>query len=384
MLRNWQFPSSRFLTALVAFVSLFLALGERAQAQTLRIMPLGDSITESQTGFASYRYWLWQDLASFGYCVNFVGGQTGVSGTPLFPDFDQAHEGHTGFRADQVLNNISGWTAAVNPDIVLMHLGTNDIWQGHSAASTVSELDQIIDEMRAIRPRVVVLVAQVIPMLPADIMPFNALLPGFVASKTTSASPVVLVDQFTGFDVNADTWDGVHPDQSGEIKMAAKWYEALEPFLLANNCFGTRYCFGGAGICPCGNDYSSAGCQNSAGVGALLSAAAGSTDAAADDLVLAITDMPPNKFGLVFMGGNQINTPFGDGRRCVGGVVKRFGVKQADATGTMIYGPGLANLAPVIVPASTWNYQAWYRDPMGGPCAGGFNLSNGLQVPFQP
>jgi len=385
MFPSRQFFSSRIAAAVAFATSLFtlVATSGSAQAQTIRIMPLGDSITESQTGFASYRYWLWNDLADFGYCVDFVGGETGVNGTPLFPDFDQDHEGHSGFRADQVLNQINAWATAANPDVVMIHLGTNDLWQGQSAASTLDEIDQIIDELRAVKPRVVVLLAQLIPMAPANVIPFNISVPGFVASKTSAASPVLLVDQYTGFDHNTDTWDGVHPNQAGELKIAANWYAALEPLLLENNCFGTRYCFGTAGICPCGNGEGDAGCTHSAGKGALISAAAGTQDAVADDLVLSITDMPPNKFGIVFMGSMQINSPFGDGRRCVGGVAKRFSVKQADAGGRMTYGPGLGNLTASIAPATTWNFQAWYRDPMG-PCGGGFNLSNGVQIPFLP
>ena len=34
-----------------------------------------------------------------------------------------------------------------------------------------------------------------------------------------------------------------------------------------------------------------------------------------------------------------------------------------------------------ITPDSTWNFQLWYRDPMG-PGGTGFNLSDGLSVTF--
>ena len=36
-----------------------------------------------------------------------------------------------------------------------------------------------------------------------------------------------------------------------------------------------------------------------------------------------------------------------------------------------------------INPGSTWNFQFWFRDPMG-PGGNGFNLSDGLQVDFCP
>jgi len=105
-------PARRLLAASLASFGLALALPARAHAQTVRVMPLGDSITESQTGFASYRYWLWHQLQDFGFCVDFVGSQSGVNGTPKFPDFDQDHEGHTGWRTDQVLAQVGGWATS--------------------------------------------------------------------------------------------------------------------------------------------------------------------------------------------------------------------------------------------------------------------------------
>lgn len=36
-----------------------------------------------------------------------------------------------------------------------------------------------------------------------------------------------MVDQWTGFDTTVDTFDGVHPNDSGYRKMADRWYPAL-------------------------------------------------------------------------------------------------------------------------------------------------------------
>ena len=45
--------------------------------------------------------------------------------------------------------------------------------------------------------------------------------------------------------------------------------------------------------------------------------------------------------------------------------------------------PPVGSGAGQITPASTWNFQFWFRDPMG-PGGSGFNLSNGLGVTFCP
>ncbi|MHB1135091.1 MAG: SGNH/GDSL hydrolase family protein [Chloroflexota bacterium] len=207
----------------------------------VRVMPIGDSITEGEDGHASYRYWLWHGLRGAHYSgIDFVGSQFGPrTGQALYQDFDQDHEGHGGYRVDQILAGIQDWASAYQPHIALIHLGTNDLRQEQTVESTISELGRLIDALRAVNPSVVVLLAQIIPRFGpygADIEPLNAQIPTLAAQKTTAQSPVVVVDQWTGFDENidppvGDTYDGVHPDESGEKKLAAKWQAALLPYL---------------------------------------------------------------------------------------------------------------------------------------------------------
>jgi hypothetical protein len=216
----------------------------------LKIMPLGNSITTGTGDWASYRYWLYKSLVAAGYNVDFVGSVHGQYGSPPEPppaccqDFDWDEEGHSGWRADQLLNGappdypanykLSTWVSSALPDIVLLHTGTNDLLQGQSAASTRDDIGAMIDTIRQYRPNAIILVAQIIPAnngegdLVPSIPQMNALLPALVAAKQQANSPLVLVDQYTGFDVDADTHDGVHPNESGEKKMAAKWMAALQ------------------------------------------------------------------------------------------------------------------------------------------------------------
>ena len=135
-------------------------------AQT-RIMPLGDSITSSEAGHASYRYWLWHQLMKSGYSVDFVGTESGVyAGSPLYPDFDQDHEGHWGWRADEVAARVFEWVSETRPEIVLMHLGHNDLFWNQGIRETREELRTIIEELRRTNPAVLVLLAQIIPGSP--------------------------------------------------------------------------------------------------------------------------------------------------------------------------------------------------------------------------
>ncbi|MGV6817325.1 MAG: PKD domain-containing protein [Thiotrichales bacterium] len=204
----------------------------------LRILPLGNSITQSDQAHQSYRYPLWTKLIDAGLDFDFIGTQnTNFGGTPNWPDhaglsFDPDHEGHWGWRADEVLSNLDNWLAgyAGAPDLVLLHLGTNDLSDGESVESTLADLEQIIASLRSANASVRVLIAKLIPTTRAfntEIDTFNSSLDAFVASQTSIASPVVVVDQNEGYFADSDNFDGVHPNESGKEKMAQKWFDAL-------------------------------------------------------------------------------------------------------------------------------------------------------------
>ena len=229
----------RWLAALLTvFGLMILSLswqGQRtafAQTTPVRIMPLGDSITQADSQRDSYRRALWQLLQAGAYNVDFVGSLTEhFGGPPPNADFDQNHEGHWGWRTDQILNSLPNWAAVHQPDVVLVHLGSNDLFQGQSVASTITELGQIIDVLRAARPNVIVLLAQIIPNGSVSVVNLNNQIATLAGQKTTAQSPVIVVDQFTGFNVAADTYDSTHPNASGEQKMANRWYAALQSVL---------------------------------------------------------------------------------------------------------------------------------------------------------
>ncbi len=60
---------------------------------------------------------------------------------------------------------------------------------------------------------------------------FNNAIPAWAAGKTTAQSPISVVNQWTGFDDATDTYDGVHPNDAGNQKMANRWYPALAPLI---------------------------------------------------------------------------------------------------------------------------------------------------------
>jgi hypothetical protein len=160
-------------------------------------------------------------------------------GNPDWPQvrglsFDQDHEGHWGWRVDAVLANIRNWMLTYPvPTVVLIHLGTNDCAQAQSVSSTVVELSQLVAAVRERAPRTTILLAKLIPAaltlsITSCITALNERIGVLAQQLSTSASAVHLVDQHTGFDASIDTWDRVHPNDQGAVKMANKWFEALE------------------------------------------------------------------------------------------------------------------------------------------------------------
>ncbi|WP_428940374.1 carbohydrate-binding protein [Fontivita pretiosa] len=199
-----------------------------------RILAVGDSITQGSSASPTYRYYLWQRLRAAGRAIDFVGSElTGYSGEYPNLDFDQEHEGHAGWRADQIAGSVGAWVRDSGAEVVLLHVGTNDLEQGQSIDSTLNDIRNIIDAIRGVNPSAIILLAQIIPVRGKEdqVAQLNAGIASVAASKSTGSSPVVRVDQFSGFDVNADTIDGVHPNASGDQKLANRWFDALEPLI---------------------------------------------------------------------------------------------------------------------------------------------------------
>ena len=190
----------------------------------VRVMPLGDSITDGYNVPGGYRTDLWQRMASGGHVVDFVG--SGFNGPASLGDHD--HEGHSGWRIDQLDANIVGWLRTSAPRTVLLHIGTNDVNQDYDVANAPARLSALIDKIRVNAPTVELFVAQITPESDATresrVLAFNAAVPGVVAQKGPRTH---LVDMHSAI-TTADLADGVHPNATGYAKMAARWYSALQ------------------------------------------------------------------------------------------------------------------------------------------------------------
>ncbi len=210
--------------AVVAVTATLLAVGPASAESNggVRVMPLGDSITDGFNVPGGYRIDLWQKLVAGGYRIDFVGSQ--FNGPPSLGDHD--HQGHSGWTIAQIDANVVNWLRATTPRTVLLHIGTNDMF--NASAGAPQRLSTLIDRITATAPEAEVFVATIVPLsgAGAQVRAYNAAIPGIVQSKANAGRRVHLVDMYPALTL-ADLADGVHPNAGGYAKMATVWYNAL-------------------------------------------------------------------------------------------------------------------------------------------------------------
>jgi len=210
-----------------------------------KIMPLGDSITYGSGGTnAGYRGPLYSLLSGVGYDFQFVGSTNGNPGTlPTSPVNQTYHEGHGGWRTGDDSNGILhgvrtvadgglGWLANTPPDVVLLHIGTNNT--GSPEPQSIIDVGGILDQIHTQRPTAFTFVAQIVPKVSGGVQlpwvtQYNTDLITLVADKQALGYGVALVDMNTNYPTPWSTTmpDNVHPNGTGYAWMAQQWFDAI-------------------------------------------------------------------------------------------------------------------------------------------------------------
>ena len=197
------------------------------------MLPLGDSITfGTPSDNGGYRVELFSKAVMDNKHLTFVGSQSNGPGMVAGKPFPKGNEGYPGQTISQ-LDAKSTTTQALKdlPHIVLVHLGTNDMYM--SPAGADERLGKLIDKLVAALPNSLIAVATIIPFPQgaSAVMTYNSKIPGVVMARASAGKHVILVDQLKNFPTS-ELGDGVHPnDSAGYPRMGRVWYAAIKDYL---------------------------------------------------------------------------------------------------------------------------------------------------------
>jgi sialate O-acetylesterase len=221
--------------------------------KSIRIMPLGNSITSTLSDNECYRRFLDTKLHQTGLKFDFVGSRHWLRNESRRPekyDYDYDHEGHWSKEADWILPRVGNYARNYKPDLVMLHIGTNDVLHEQGTLNeiveqTLKDIGNIIDTLRAVNPNIKILLAKIIPtkrggLIDKKIATLDSKLPHLAAMKNSIVSPIVIVDQWTGIVPKEDLHDAYHVNHSGAIKMYRKWFAGIQEILKYRSVEATQ------------------------------------------------------------------------------------------------------------------------------------------------
>jgi lysophospholipase L1-like esterase len=217
---------------LLSCVLFTFSPGAQTVNSPVKIMPLGDSITYGTSFAGGYRTRLEFLLNQAGTSVQFVGSQSNGPNELK----SRAHEGHGGWKIADIDAHIEQWLNTSRPDVVLLLIGTNDLWirsPGNippDIPATLLRMQNLIEDIARIRPEAQLVVGSV-PFTSLSwndkVLEYNSGLRRLIDFESSHHAGIFFADIYSTVGPQ-DLVDGVHPNGGGFSKMAARWFEALK------------------------------------------------------------------------------------------------------------------------------------------------------------
>ena len=233
----------------------------QVSSPTIKLMPLGDSITwgtnPDNSNSSGYRRSLYLQLTNAGYNVDFVGSLNG--GLP--DDFDRDNEGHPGWVSgvpaydtnSMLSSKLTGFLNSNPPNIVLLLIGTNDIteqdnpWE-KTASEVASSIEKLLDSIYVFNSDIKIFLGTIIDRADNQYrhdktVSTNSLLPSIINSlPTAQREKITLIDTYSSlgdyyynnsnsnFTYGNNNLFTLHPNISGYQVMANTWFNALQNY----------------------------------------------------------------------------------------------------------------------------------------------------------
>lgn len=208
-------------------------------------MPVGDSMTIGSAGEHTWRYRMWRHLcATYGGPFTLCGPRealydkatdSATSHAYADPDFPRGHLAGWGEGWLHMAPLIGEAVRASGADILLVSLGLIDLGFYTNAEQTAENARAFAAEARAANPRIAMVWLPVIPNIraandepfAAQVARFNELLAKTAADLDEPGSPILLASVPRTWDIGTDTYDGTHPNATGEHRLASAFAEAM-------------------------------------------------------------------------------------------------------------------------------------------------------------
>lgn len=209
----WARQFNRFLRCAIVVCTATLALsGHAAQAEALRVLVLGDSLTAGY-GLASkamaFPARLESRLEQRGYNVNVING--GVSGDTT-----------AGGRA-----RLAWAMGDEPPDVAVVALGANDGLRGLDPGQMRRNLDAIISTLKEKDVKVLLAGMRAPPNFgKAYVQEFDAVFPALAEKHDVAFMPFLLEGVAARPEMNQD--DGIHPNEKGVAVMV----DRMTPYVV--------------------------------------------------------------------------------------------------------------------------------------------------------
>ena len=246
---------------------------------TVKIMSIGDSITDGYGIGGSYRKFLYHGLTEKGISVDMVGAKGG-GWTPVYTDettgesfsYDDENTGYSGYAIMDYSgrNGIyetlqSTGCLSTEPDIVILQIGTNDVIDCHDLDSSGERLTVLIEYILSnISPESALFVTSIPDLDPnrsdvydwfgsyrhsadwqtfftdeevevnvqASVDKYNSIVRETVTKLSSSHSNLFLGDINSVItDVTSQLNDGVHPNNTGYKLMGEYWTDIVYDYL---------------------------------------------------------------------------------------------------------------------------------------------------------